>query len=168
MKHLIVFILNILKLFTRPSLPHPQEKVDYSQTTENIDVNSVVRKWLADWQVPEQYHADWLMKPIKIDTGLPCPAWVYNGILSVRPEWCNPGVIAHEHAHISYSLLSEKEKVSFEKEYLPLVNTNPLIKLLYSRNQYGLSSLIEGHAEVYRYIGQQMPEFLKKYYPKLF
>ena len=41
-------------------------------------------------------------------------------------------------------------------------------KLLFSRNTYGLTNDIEGHAEVYRYIGQQMPEQLKQYYPRLF
>jgi len=40
--------------------------------------------------------------------------------------------------------------------------------LLYAKNPYGLTNDIEGHAEVYRYIGEKMPEQLKRYYPMLF
>jgi hypothetical protein len=49
-----------------------------------------------------------------------------------------------------------------------LKSTDPLIKQLYSINTYGLGSDVEGHAEVYRYIGQQMPAQLKPFYPMLF
>jgi hypothetical protein len=59
-------------------------------------------------------------------------------------------------------------KADFKKAYTPLINSDPLIVFLYSRNTYGLSSVVEGHAEVYRYIGDKMPEKLKPYYPKLF
>ena len=52
--------------------------------------------------------------------------------------------------------------------YAPLKNSDPLIRLLYSKNAYGLTNDIEGHAEVYRYIGQWMPAQMKPYYPMLF
>jgi hypothetical protein len=58
--------------------------------------------------------------------------------------------------------------VAFASLYTTLKASDPLIRLLYSRNTYGLTSDIEGHAEVYRYAGQQMPGQLKQFYPMLF
>jgi hypothetical protein len=86
----------------------------------------------------------------------------------IKPKWLNPGVIAHEQAHNSYALLTPAQKASFSTVYTPLKNTDPLIKLLYSKNAYGLTNDIEGHAEVYRYLGRQMPQQLVPYYPQLF
>jgi hypothetical protein len=155
------------------SLTHPEEPPDYSRTMENVNASGVITKWLKDWEVPAECWDVWRTKIIiKVDNTLPYPAGTWDEgsarHLAVRPEWLNPGVIAHEQAHNSYALLSEQQKANFEKDYKPLINTEPVIKYLYSINAYGLTNIIEGHAEVYRYIGRKMPEFLKKYYPKLF
>ncbi len=88
--------------------------------------------------------------------------------MAIQPKWLNPGVIAHEAAHYCYDLLSTSQIADFSTIYRALKDSDPLIRLLYSRNTYGLTNDIEGHAEVYRYIGQQMPIQLKPYYPKLF
>jgi len=100
----------------------------------------------------------------------PAATWEAGGKrhLVIKAPWLNPGVIAHEQAHNSYALLNPNQKTAFASIYNSLKNTDPLIKLLYSINTYGLSTDIEGHAEVYRYIGQQMPAQFKQYYPKLF
>ena len=88
--------------------------------------------------------------------------------LAIKPGWLNPGVVAHEQAHNSYAFLNPTQKSAFSSLHTSLKSTDPLIKQLYSINTYGLSSDVEGHAEVYRYIGQQMPAQLKPFYPMLF
>lgn len=154
-------------------LPHPEEKPDYSQTIENTSFADMQDKWFEVYNVPLQYRQYWRDKIIANVTNsiaYPAGTWEQNGLrhLSVKPEWLNPGVIAHEQAHNSYALLTAEQKKEFSRVYNLLKNTDPLIKLLYSKNPYGLTNDIEGHAEVYRYIGEKMPRELKIYYPMLF
>ena len=165
-------ILSILKPKPSLVLPHPEESIDLTQTVDNVDVGKVLDKWIEIYQVPTKYRDYWKTKiDIRVDTGISYPAgtWEADGIrhLVIRPEWLNPGVIAHEQAHNSYALLTDSEKAIFSGIYTPLKTADPLIKLLYSKNQYGLSNDVEGHAEIYRYIGKQMPDSLKQFYPKL-
>jgi hypothetical protein len=155
------------------SLPYPEEPPDQSRTVDNTDLDAVLDEWEIKYKVPESNRDYWKTRiAIKMDDTLPYPAGTYerDGVrhLNVRPPWANPGVIAHEQAHNSYALLTEAEKAEFSKVYGPLKTKDPLIVLLYSKNTYGLTSDIEGHAEVYRYLGDQMPEKLKRFYPKLF
>jgi hypothetical protein len=165
-------------------LPHPEEPLNPFTTASNIDINAVISRWLTDWEVPQAWWFHWrnaidiqvydvyppfiLAMGVKPDT--PVFTWSADGQrrVAIKPGWVNPGVIAHEQAHNSYSLLSPEQKSAFSALHVYLKNTNPLIKQLYSLNAFGLTSDIEGHAEVYRYIGQQMPEELKQYYPTLF
>jgi hypothetical protein len=165
-------------------LPHPEEPVNEKQTVANAFTQMILQKWLTDWNVPSEYWDFWktrikltvydtwpaecLALGIKIDT--PAYAIELNGIrqLNSLAKWLNPGVIAHEQAHNSYALLTNPEKEAFSTEYKAVKGSDPYIVLLYSLNNYGLQSDIEGHAEVYRYIGDKMPGQLKKYYPKLF
>ena len=84
----------------------------------------------------------------------------------VRPESANPGVIAHELAHVSYSLLTPAAKTEFSAVYNPLKNTDPLIRLLTTHNTYGLTNDIEGHAEVYRYLGEKNARAVEDLLPK--
>jgi hypothetical protein len=157
----------------RLAIPHPEEAPDYSKTVENTDLVSALNRWEIDYGVPESYRDYWKTKIIiTLDVNLSYPAGTYeaDGVrhLTIRPEWVNSGIIAHEQAHNSYALLTAEQKVEFSTSYTAVKTTEPLIVLLYSVNRYGLTSDIEGHAEVYRYLGGQMPEALKKYYPKLF
>ena len=154
-------------------LPHPEEKPDYSKNLNNTSFTEMLNKWFETYGVPEQSREFWrnqIAVTITVDIPYPAGTWDENGIrhLAVRPEWLNPGVIAHEQAHNSYALLTDSQKTEFSSIYNVLKDTDSLIKLLYSINTYGLSNDIEGHAEVYRYLGEKMPEPLKKYYPKLF
>ena len=162
---------------------HPEEPVNASQITANTDVNGIINMWLTGWKVPEKYWDHWrnaiviqvydswppdmLSAYIRPDT--PAATWDAGGKrhLASLAKWLNPGVIAHEQAHNSYALLSGGDKSAFSKTYTPLKNTDPLIKYLYSINPYGLTNDIEGHAEIYRYLGETMPEALKRFYPKL-
>ena len=160
--------------FKRLKLPYPEEKANYSQTIHNVSPGVFISAWLYNYMVPLEYYDHWHNAiAVKVTLEIWYPAQTYDGgdgkrHLEVRPEWLNPGVIAHEQAHNSYSLLSDTDKQFFGVVYNELKTTDPYIKLLYKTNPYGLSSDIEGHAEVYRYIGYKMPEVLKQYYPKLF
>ncbi len=161
------------KLFKPLSLPYPEEKPDYSQTIDNVNISLVIDKWLLNYYVPSVYWDFWKTKiDIVVDPNYQYPAgvWEENGVrhMRVRPEYLNVGVIAHEQAHNSYSLLTDLEKQLFSTTYTPLKTTDPLIKLLYKTNTYGLTNDVEGHAEVYRYIGYDMPPTLKAFYPKMF
>jgi hypothetical protein len=155
------------------SIPHPEEAPDYSKTIESTDLDSALNEWEVNYSVPEMHREYWKTKiSMQLNADLPYPSATYEkgGVryLTIRPAWVNTGVIAHEQAHNSYALLSEEQKTKFSAIYTPLKTTDPLIVLLYSINSYGLTSDIEGYAEVYRYLGEKMPEELKEYYPRLF
>ncbi len=152
-------------------LTHPEEAANPDQTIENVSVPDIITKWLTDWKVPAGYWDYWrsMISVTVADDVSVAYSWEADGkrYIKVNPVWLNPGVIAHEQAHNSYALLTPKQKADFEKDYTPLISTDSLIKYLYSINNYGLTSVIEGHAEVYRYLTERMPGQLKKYYPKL-
>lgn len=175
-------------LFRRPArLPHPEEKMNPEQTVYNLERSTVVKKWLNGWEVPKESWNFWLYH-ISIQIWDKWPDDLLNG--TVKPDtpaftflaeadspihfiyclasWCNPGVLAHETAHVSYFILSDEDRDAFETAHNAIKDSDPLIRLLYSINPYGLTSTVEAHAEVYRYLGEKMPEGLKKYYPMLF
>ena len=167
--------LKLLRAIFKPRLviPHPEEPPDYTQMLENVSIASTLEKWFEVYQVPVEWWDFWRTQiSIEVRPDIPYPAqtWEQDGIrrLAVRPEWLNPGIIAHEQAHNSYSLLTPEQKAEFAIIYAPLKNTDPLIKLLYSKNTYGLTNDVEGMAEIYRYLGDKVPEVLKPFYPKLF
>jgi hypothetical protein len=166
------------------SILHPEEPPDDSHTVASTDIDAIMTKWLTDWKVPAEHWDHWrhaiVIKlhdswPLEMLTGMklkpdtPAATWEAAGKrhLESLAKWFNPGVIAHEQAHNSYALMSWVKKCNFCIVYMILKNTHPLIKYLYSVNSYGLTNKIEGHAEIYRYLGATMPVALKKYYPKL-
>jgi hypothetical protein len=167
---------------SRPlAIPHPEEAMNPAATLANTDVTMIMTKWLQDWGVPLQHWEYWKTAidmqvydvypdSLGMRQDIPAGTWEAGGKrhLAIKPRWLNPGVIAHEQAHNSYALLSADQKTGFASVYAAFKNADPLIRLLYSRNTYGLTNDIEGHAEVYRYIGQHMPAQLKPYYPMLF
>jgi hypothetical protein len=170
------FIAWLVGLFKKKSSPlltimHPEEPPDYSKTMDNTTTEGLLEAWFKGWKVPQQYQSWWLKEMnIVISLQYPYPAATFSEArqLWIRPEWTNPGVVAHELAHVSHSLLTEEMKANFSTVYTPLKNTDPLIRLLYSQNTYGLTNDVEGHAELYRYLGEKMPEQLKQFYPKMF
>lgn len=175
MREFIYWVLGILKRCKSPSLttpppteltiPHPEEPFNPNATTENVNVGDVVRAWLTDWKVP--CWDFWLSVDVKL-SDKPRVAYTYSHSrkMRVRPGWANPGVFAHEHAHISYALLADTSdfKEAFERAILD----DELLKCLYSQRWYIRTNLIEGHADTYRFLGEKMPENLKQFYPKLF
>ena len=167
------------------TLTHPEEPMNPSQTVANTNVAIVVQAWLDQWQVPAQYQDFWKTQiDIKVFDSWPSdvlaqfsnitagtPSFTFSDTvrhLYILAAWLNPGVVAHEEAHNSYALLTDDQKAQFSAAYTPLKTTDPLIKYLYSINNYGLTNDVEGHAEVYRYLADRMPEQLKVFYPKLF
>ena len=156
--------------FKKKTLPHPEETQDLNATLENIDIKKVVEKWLYDWGVPIVYYPFWQEIDIKLSLEYPYPAATFSETkqMFIRPEWANPGVIAHECSHISYSLLTEAEKTAFESSYTTLLQTDALLRVLHSQNTYMDTNIVEAYAEIARYLGQDMPESLKRFYIKLF
>lgn len=154
-------------------LPHPEEPPDYTRNLENTNVSMFYDKWFTDWEVPEQYHLYWQLQiDIKLDMTILFPAGTWTDDTGThmvcRPEYMNAGVIAHENSHNSRRLLTEDECLEFETRYCTLVQTDKLMVLLDVQNSYMNTTIVEAHAEVYRYLGQQMPTPLKKFYPRLF
>jgi hypothetical protein len=154
-------------------IPHPEEKENPLQTLENTDIDGVIDTWMVNWAVPHENWDYWEHQvEVHLDPSLnfPAGAYEYQGKRHIvaKPSWFNPGVVAHEQAHNSYALLTDVGKQQFTWDFNRIKETDPLIRYLFTLNGYGLTDVVEGHAEVYRYIGQSMPEALKKYYPKLF
>jgi hypothetical protein len=185
---MINFILKIFQiLFSRPVLPHPHEPQNTSQTVATINKPAVLGRWLTGWQVPVRYHDHWL-NAISLYVYDQWPPEILSRYSNVKPEtpgfalseedaravyvlasWLTPGVVAHEQAHNSWALLSDYDRTGFEAFWKSGVyNYEPLVQLLMKTNQYWKTSIVETHAEVYRYLGEKMPESLKRFYPKLF
>jgi len=154
------------------SIPYPEEPPDHTRTIDNVDIQYVLNEWLYKYRVPENHWQFWRTKiSIIVDPTISFPAFCFlQGEvrqMRVQPAWLNAGVIAHEQAHSSWSLLSDIEMFKFSQEFTRRKEIDPLVKFLFAKNGYGLTSDIEGHAEIYRYLNEKMPESLKKFYPRL-
>ena len=179
----------LLKLFSgaKPEdepliIPHPEELPDY-EATADIEPLPIINDWLLYWQVPTEYWLYWqsaidvqvyetypdYMIAWGVSPDAPAFAWEADSKrhIAIKPAFLNKGVIAHEQAHNSYALLTDEERAEFSLVYNQIKDTDPLIKYLYSINPYGLTSDIEGHAEIFRYLQGEIPVELLKYYPKL-
>jgi hypothetical protein len=160
------------------AIPHPEEPRDPLATAENTILAAILAKWFADWEVPGEYQEYWrgcpvILVPNLSYMGQPYPALAWNGRIEIDPTWCNPGILAHENCHIVWAESQEDERVLFSATYRLALETDPLLKFVYSQKPYmqdrfGKDLDVEGHAECYRYLGQQMPAILKPYYPRLF
>jgi hypothetical protein len=165
-------------------LPHSEIPLNSLATLADFDVDATILKWLIDWEVPQTWWSHWkrsvdvqvysIYPPFILDMGVkpdtPVIAWSADGKrhIAIKISWLNPGVIAHEQAHFSYALLNPEQKSAFSVLFSSLKKTDPLILQLFSFDSNRFSDDVEGHADVYRYIGQHMPEQLKQYYPTLF
>ncbi len=160
----------IFKKKSQPSLviPHPEEPINPLATLENTFIEQVFSKWFIEWEVPIEYYPFWLGIDIKLAKELSSPAATFSETkqMYVKPEWANPSVIAHEIAHISYSLLTDKSQ--FTLVFNEAMFNDELLKYLWSVKPYMRSSIIETHADIYRYLGEEMPKSLKTFYPNLF
>lgn len=147
----------IKNLFHKQKFAYPEQSKGQDIFT---NVNDLKVAWCAKYCVEELLWG--LSLNVVIDNTIKTPAHTISGIIYIQSQWLNIGVLAHEAAHISYSLLDDKKGFEIVFNYL---SDNPKIKLL--RDMGKLSTIIENYAEIYRYWGNQMPESLIKYYPKL-
>jgi hypothetical protein len=151
-------------------IPHPEEQVDYFKTIENTNSYDVLAEWLAEWEVPQELWDYWTHAvTITISLQYPSPSAISTESrqMWIRPEWAFPGVVAHEMAHVAYSLLTQTSKDHFKFVYNELVTTDLLLMKLHSERSYMDASIVEAHAEIYRYLGQSMPTELRRFYPNL-
>jgi hypothetical protein len=150
-------------------LPHPEEPANISATISNVDLPYVMHDWLFTWAVPEDSWLFWTtFIHLYLDNTVPfAQTNAQLAQIFFNPIWCNKGTLAHEVAHVVWSkLLVSNEKSAFILD-LARAKEEPIVKDLFSRNPYGLTSNVEAHAEIYRYLGDKMPDYLKKYYPRL-
>lgn len=172
-------------LYPPLTIPFPEEAENPLQTIANTNAEVILWEWLVNYDVPQEHWEYWKTKidiqvverfsdlgwtlASDLDSKIPAVSWEEGGRhLAIKPTWLNPGVIAHEQAHNSYALLSTVEKREFVIVHSSVL-TDPLVELLYRTKRPTWGDFdVEGHAEIYRYLGGQMPEVLKKYYPKLF
>jgi hypothetical protein len=166
------------------TIPHPEEPRNPNATVANTDVQKVVQQWFTQWSMPVKYQDFWATAT---DIQL-FDVWtpeIYARFPTIKPtdaafrwadsrnhyyciaSWFNPGVTAHESAHTSWGFLNGAERARFAIAHDICKLQDPLVKLLYSINTYGLTSDIEAHAECYRYLGNKMPAVLKVFYPRL-
>jgi hypothetical protein len=152
------------------AIPYPEEPGNPTQTMDNTDGAATVAAWQMTRAFPPAQLPFW--QQITVELSLTCPgvAATYDDEKKIRvhPDYCNPGVIAHEMAHISYFRLSGDMQDSFVAAFDQALTTNPLLKYVYDAKGYLHVSGIEAHADVYRYLGEKMPGSLKGYYPRLF
>jgi hypothetical protein len=147
---------------------------------DTIDESVTMREdWMEDWEVPEEHQPFWWEIQIRIVENYIYPASITylsnltesisdNFLFTLNPFWDTKGVCAHEMAHVSKKLMTTEQWKQFESISSALMTTNDLLIALFQRNGYGLTSVVERHAEIYRYLGQYMPEELKQFYPKMF
>lgn len=147
------------------AIPHPEEPVI---DPAKADITTARLKWLTGYNVPTQHWQYWMDVGITLNSSVPAE-YTYNTTdaqcIEINPPYCNAGVIAHSVAHIVYSRLEDKAGFMVD---LVKAKTEPLVMYLFQHHTYGLSSEVEAHAEIYRYLGASMPEYLRQYYPNLF
>ena len=148
------------------SLPYPEEPADFSL---NISQVQLLERFFNMYLIPRGHWDFWRQITIKFDRNLAYPAGMISETktLRLRPEYANPGILAHEFSHLSYYLLAEAQKRWFVEDYRAAMKMDVLLQFLDSKNSYMNTSMIEAHAEIFRYLGNQMPVSLRAYYPKL-
>ncbi len=162
-------------------VPHPEEPRDPKATLATVNIQGTKNTWFSEWDISPPNQAFWWAVNIKVYDNWPPDILVKyrnltpgtpafrdsNTTLCFLSSWLNPGTLAHEAGHISWDLLTPEQQAAFAAVHDQLKGSDPLMKLLYSQNAYGLTNANEAHSEVYRYFGSHMPESLKAFYPKL-
>ena len=151
-----------------PSLPHPQE----TQNFQDVDLTLLLNNWFAQWGVPYKHRAFWrgwnivLIKNLSYQ-GKSYPALTYPDRTEIDPIWANCGVVAHELAHVSWTYLSEEQRLKFESIYMSLRDSGMIQHMRKQTDYYADTNMQEAHSECYRYLGQQVNSQLREFYPRL-
>ena len=150
-------------------LPYPEQEPDYSRNIANTtpgDARNIFDEWMTAYLIPPDRKKWWEKVKITLDESTVAATDSKNKHLWISPVWLNPGVIAHEMAHISYWQLKSKNKDKFDTFYRDTVD--PLVLLVKEERTKTESSMVETHAEIYRFLGKYMPESFMEFYPFLF
>jgi len=151
------------------TVPFPKEPENPTATLDNTDLQSVIASWMVSREVPVAYRLFWT-EGVKIQLSYQYPyaaASAETLRVWVNPVHATPGVVAHECAHISYRYLSDDDRIAWASSFDHALVHDCLLKFVSEKEPYMLHNYIEAHAEVYRYLGPQMPKELKRFYPKL-
>ncbi len=160
------------------ALTHPEEPANPEATVDNVDVSATFMKWLRDWMVPQEQRVLWSKVIIELNPNNPYGAacsyyWEIPPRVVFKPAYLNPGAMAHEFAHYEYfERLTLDQQETFSATYQQLMLTDPLLQLMRDQKPYVQMNFsknfdVEGHAEVYRYLGDKMPAELRIFYPDL-
>jgi hypothetical protein len=154
---------------TEKQLPYCEEARVVGRKSSEVDIQSTRVEWLTKYGVPDEYWNYWKLITLTVEDGYPYPAGTIAQTkeITFNPEWVNTGVLAHEICHIVWYGLSSQQKELFNLAYTGMLITDPLMILLDSKNGYMNTTIVEAHAEVYRYLGKQMPSELKPFYSRL-
>lgn len=164
-------------------LPHPEEPGNPQATAAAVNIIAVRQAWYDGWRV--SLNGRGLFNPVTLNL-VENLAIVYNGALvkvpaatyaellriDIDPKWANPGVLAHESQHIFYSWLTEDQRLKFAAEYFGMAETGDAMLSLVVRHMAGrdpswVSDIREIYADIYRYLGDKMPESLKPFFPNM-
>ena len=106
-------------------LPYPEEAPDYTYT---ITGEELLQRFFNRYFIPEVYWNFWRRVTIVVDKTLSYPAGMVSQTktLLLKPEYANPGILAHEFSHLSYYELNPNKKASFSSlrsDFLQFLST---------------------------------------------
>ena len=176
-------ILNLFKKINSQyavAIPFPEEFKDKTQTAKT-DIEDIRTAWLTNYKVPSDQWVYWRSAmDIAFSSELNNPAWTWitSDAFHIRFNvgWANAGTLAYEAAHVAWANVTDAQKTGFKVAFDAIVKTDPRFILLFRQKPGELVAdtdttgdvRIGGHAETYRCLGNQLPESLKPFYPRLF
>jgi hypothetical protein len=173
LSEILKWILDLFNRKPRFVIPHPEEPQNEDATSDNTDMATTREGWFLAWDVPIEHRLFWTTDVTIELSGQQSGTYIQPKIINLNFKQANPGVLAHEAAHVSYGLLSDLEKVAFEDAFIEAISVDGIVKYLYNLpERWYMGTIsggfhIEGHADVYRFLGGMMPAELKRFYPRL-
>lgn len=161
-------------VLTKCKLPYPEEAP--FEKPLDISARALVKGFLEAYKVPGEYHDYWLDDVVSISNPLVilyrgvyinAPAATFDRKVRLDGCWLNNGVLAHEFAHISYSLMPLDKRYEFNNLFKTSAHGYWYVHSMFMQKPYGYYNPVEGHADMFRYLGKDMPDVFKKYYPRL-
>jgi len=152
------------RLYHRYVIPHPEQKPDYVGPI--ITVDELITDCYEEYDIPTMFMANNVDVEIHPFNGAGL-TWMSLMKILISPPYANAGVLGHEYAHIEYGLLPSNLKEKFNTTITPLIRRNIRIKTMLEQYDYGFTNRIELHAEIFRYLGDEMPAELYRFYPNL-
>ncbi len=160
------------------TIPHPEEPEDKTKTMANTNPQEAEMLWREGWNVPAEFKTDivFTLTDSYASYGIVgydwAPAITVGNNVYYHPSYSNGGICAHEVCHPVWATLTPQQQTDFETDYNSLINTDAYMILLYdykikNADPNWIGNPWEKHAEIYRYLGDKMPEALKVFYPNL-